>query len=312
MHRLALALALLAATPALAGCIDATSGVVPGCETLEVATFAPANGSAASVDRTPGEPVPVMAWATNVAPVPLAVDARLEPAGRVVASSFPTDDDPLDGGVLEPGERWFLAVELDADPADGNLSVEIVTDAVGVEGDAREIACEYNVTHARTFEPSEPTDAPRGEAGKGVLVRTVGWWTNGTSFYTNMARYHERADLPEGYLGPYEGSEPLKVYVYNESGDEMPERYNESGYVTTIPGFNEALKGIPTTGARLAYLEPEEAYTREGYEDHGLYGDPLLFYIEAVEVRSVPCEVPQPVCMPPDEGDIPPGPLAGP
>lgn len=308
MHRLLIALSLLAATPALAGCIDATSGIVPECETLDVATFIPSNGSAASVDRAPGEPVPVMVWATNVAPVSLAVDARLEPAGRAVASSFPMDDDPLDAGVLGPGERWFLAVELDADRADGNLSLKIGTDAVGVEADAREIACEYNVTHEREFEPSEPTDAPRGEAGKGVLVHTVGWWENGTSFYTNHQGYHD-ADFPQGYLGPYEGSEPLKVYVYNESREEMPERYNESGYVTTIPGFNEALKGIPTVGGRVAYLEPDEAYTREGYEEHPLYGDPLVFYIEAVEVRSVPCEVPQPVCMPPDEGDIPPGPL---
>lgn len=265
------------------------------------------------VPRATGEAAPILVWAENPTDATVKHVTTTLPAPRALLDPNTTEgprDRPISHEV-DPGERSFAAVLADEPTVNRSvrLQVDLATDAPVSPGGQ---PCELtgaNSTDVALAEPVEPDQ--RAEPGKGVLVRTVGWWTNGTSFYTNHQRYHDE-DLPQGYLGPFDGSEPLKVYVYNESGDEMPERYNESGYVTTIPGFNEALKGIPTVGGRLAYLEPDQAYTRDGYEEHPLYGDPLVFYIEAVEVRSVPCEVPQPVCMPPDEGDLPPGPFHGP
>lgn len=155
---------------------------------------------------------------------------------------------------------------------------------------------------------ARPEESPRGAAGKGVHVRTAGFWENGTSFYTNHGGVHARDDIPKGYLGEYGGDEPLKVYVYEEETSEMPRRYQEAGYAVTIRGFNEALKGIPQGGARVAQLAPEDAYTAPGREDHPLYGDALVFWIEAVEVVDLPCPLPPPQCDLPATPPLPPVP----
>lgn len=312
MRTLIVTALLIAAIPLTAGCLGGPGDALGDCETLDIAIFTPGSGPGSPAPRAPEEPVPVMVWAENIASVALLVQADLGPEAQVIASSLPTDDAPLDGGRLEPGERWFLAAELTPSDPGANLTVEITTDATGLEGDAREITCDHNVTHELETQTEAPEEAPRAEGGKGVLVRTVGWWTNGTSFYTNLERYHARTDLPGGYLSDYDGADPLKVYVYNESSDERPERYNDSGYVTTIPGFNAALHGLATVGGRVVYLEPGQAYTRDGYEDHALYGDALVFYIEALEVTTVPCEVPQPVCTVPEPALAPLEPSRGP
>lgn len=61
-----------------------------------------------------------------------------------------------------------------------------------------------------------------------------------------------------------------------------------TSYYTTIEGFNEALKGLSTTTARIVHVPPEKAYTRPGLENHPLYGDELVFYI-LLQVKSQPC-----------------------
>jgi FKBP-type peptidyl-prolyl cis-trans isomerase 2 len=61
------------------------------------------------------------------------------------------------------------------------------------------------------------------------------------------------------------------------------------GYYTTIPGFNDALKGLSTNTVHVVRLAPEQAYTRSGNEKHPLYGDALVFYIKVVDVVDAPC-----------------------
>lgn len=287
-------LALVAASGCLAGAGDSLGTCDP---VVDVSLFHP-EAAEAKVPRAEGGSVPVAVWIENEAPVGLEVELAWTGAQARLLSADPSSRENATLTVPED-ERAFAAFSLE--PSGGaDVQLEVRAQAEGIEADLRDPLCEDTRVQREALSVDERGGYDRGQAGHGVLVRTVGWWPNGSSFYTNMDRYHERPDLPHDYLGEYEGSEPLKVYVYNDSREEMPERYNESGYVTTIPGFNEALKGIPTVGGAIAYLEPSEAYTREGNEDHALYGDPLIFYIEALETRTVDCEVPQPVCTPPE------------
>ncbi len=272
------------------GCLGSDPAPLDLCQAPELVTFGPEPG-ADGLPRAPGETVPVLAWMTN--PTNRTLNATLSDNRSAIF-------DPLRPGAgstaltvqLAPNETGFGGIHAEHDNA---TLTATLTQAEPCQGEP---------TASEPVELAEPTEAERGEGGRGVLVHTVGWWTNGSSFYTNLDRYHDDPATPKGYAD-YSGGEALPVYVYNESGEEMPPRYERAGYVTTIPGFNEALKGIPTTGALLAYLEPEQAYTRPGNEDHPLYGDVLIFYIEAVEVTTVPCEVPQPVCDIPREPEPP-------
>lgn len=294
---------------AASGCLGGAGESLGTCDpVVDVSLFHP-EASQGALPRAEGEPVPVSVWVENVAPVDLEVEIAWTGVEARHLSADPSPVEVLDRNVPED-EGTFAAFSLE--PGEGEVQLEIRAHAEGIEADLRDPLCEDTRVQREPLSLDERSGFDRAQAGQGVLVHTVGWWPNGTSFYTNMDRYHERPDLPHDYLGPYESGEPLKVYVYNESREEMPERYNESGYVTTIPGFNEALKAVPTVGGHVTYLEPSQAYTTEGNEDHALYGDPLIFYIEAIETRTVPCEVPQPVCTPPE----PPGdlrqPTAGP
>lgn len=160
------------------------------------------------------------------------------------------------------------------------------------------------------IEASFATPQP-GEAvvpGAGVAVHTAGFWRdNGTLFYTNMDRVHNDTRFDRAGWYEYGGGDPLKVYVYNESREERPPRYEEAGYATTIEGFNEALKSMVTTAGAIADIPPEKAYSRPAYagnettDRHVLYGDALVFWIEVVEVTHVPCPVGVgPVCEAPD------------
>lgn len=156
------------------------------------------------------------------------------------------------------------------------------------------------------FGAPEPGDAVA--PGNGALVHTAGFWRdNGTLFYTNMDRVHNDTRFDRAGWYEYGGGDPLAVYVYNESSDERPPRYAEAGYATTIEGFNEALKSMVTTAGAVADIPPEKAYTKPEYagnettEPHVLYGDAIVFWIEVVDVTSVPCPVGVgPVCEAPD------------
>ena len=163
------------------------------------------------------------------------------------------------------------------------------------------------------------------EVGGGALVRTAGFLEDGHLFYTNIADIEEaepawpRVDWYAWEEDPVWGSEPLPVYVYDQdrreqpgswkglagnaadantaagSPVEMPSELGAAdaaaglGYFTTIPGFNEALKGLSTSTLRVAHIPPELGYTRPGNEDHPLYGEPLVFVIQVVAVADAPC-----------------------
>lgn len=150
------------------------------------------------------------------------------------------------------------------------------------------------------------------EVGKGALVKAAGFWENGTLFYTNM---HEVDDGPRDgntdeswpRAGWYEygGDDALPVYVYDKdrseappawtAGNEVPDEDPFTGFVvpgryfTTIPGFNEALKGLSTSTTVAVRIPPELAYTRPGNEEHPLYGDALVFLIHVEAVADLPC-----------------------
>lgn len=145
-------------------------------------------------------------------------------------------------------------------------------------------------------------------AGDGVHVYTAGFWENGTLFYTNIEGVHDAAWPRAGWY-EWSGGEPLPVYVYDQDPDERPPWWSVGvpaeapvvgevpvvggtaawSYFVTIPGFNEALKGLSTTTSRVVRLAPEEAYTRPEREDHPLYGDALVFHLYLTDVTPVPC-----------------------
>lgn len=139
------------------------------------------------------------------------------------------------------------------------------------------------------------------QPGTGVRLYTAGFWTNGTLFYTNLP-YVDATWRPKAGWYDWEGDDPLRVYVYGSSRSERGPQWNlgasapppvngvsATNYYTTIEGFNEALKGLSTTTARIVHIPPEKAYTLPGLEKHPLYGDELVFYILLFNVKSQPC-----------------------
>lgn len=157
--------------------------------------------------------------------------------------------------------------------------------------------------HAGTisWDLAPPESGEAAQAGQGTHVFTAGFWENGTLFYTNIKAI-DHSEWPRAAWYAWEGDDPLPVYVYEEDRAEQPAVWKDPqagtpldgtvpglGYFTTIPGFNEALKGLSTMTVRVARLSPEEAYTRPGNEEHPLYGDALVFYIKVIDVVDLPC-----------------------
>lgn len=214
-------------------------------------------------------------------------------------------------------EGWSVATErLSAWGGGANFSAIRVTPGQGsgqLDLDYRLDACEGgNIT----WDLDAPRTGDSAQPGQGVHVYTAGFWENGTLFYTNIAAI-DRSDWPRASWYAWEGGEPLPVYVYDQSRDEEPPSWRPPsshvpktgtpadpalatagheadtttglGYFTTIPGFNEALKGLSSSTVRVVRLAPEDAYTRPGNEGHDLYGDAIVFYIKVVQVVDLPC-----------------------
>lgn len=151
-----------------------------------------------------------------------------------------------------------------------------------------------------TWHLRSPAKGEVASPGQGVHVYTAGFWPNGTLFYTNIEAVHE-SDWPRASWYSWGGGEPLPVYVYDEDPDERPAYWSVSAsapvagtvtawnYFVTIPGFNEGLKDLSTTTTRVVEMPPDQAYTREGNEDHPLYGDRLIFYSYITDVVDRPC-----------------------
>ena len=155
-----------------------------------------------------------------------------------------------------------------------------------------------------TWDLAAPENGDRAEPGQGVHVYTAGFLEDGTLFYTNIKAI-DHDDWPRTDWYAWEGGDPLPVYVYEQDRSEQPAYWQDPqsgtplegtvpgvGYYTTIPGFNEALKGLSTNTVRVVRMEPEEGYTRAGNEDHPLYGEPLVFYIKVEAVVPAPCPTP--------------------
>jgi hypothetical protein len=144
-------------------------------------------------------------------------------------------------------------------------------------------------------------------------------------FYTNLQSY-DGSPWPRAAWYAWEGADPLPVYVYDQDRSEQPPEWKGVGqnvgspgtpadpaaqgaaglvdsslgigYFTTIKGFNEALKGLTTTTTKVVVIPPEDAYTRDGNEEHPLYGETLVFLIHVDEVHDQPCTrgINQPGC----------------
>ncbi len=155
------------------------------------------------------------------------------------------------------------------------------------EGDqfaAHDFHMQAFVANQLAFEETLETKDGAGsvvDPGMHVQTMTVGLWINGTSFYTNIPEMLHNASFPAGghidMAGALAGAMPLPIYVYDADRSEQPDSSIDNCYFTTIPGYNALLKEqrVGVTGAR--FLTPTEGYTREGSEEHFLYGDPLVF-----------------------------------
>lgn len=199
---------------------------------------------------------------------------------------------------------WSVASERISGADGANFSALRVTTGAGMG--ALDLAYAYDDCSGPQsgtihWDLAEPREGKSAHAGQGVHVYTAGFWENGTLFYTNIKSV-DHDDWPRAGWYEWEGADPLPVYVYDQDRSEQPAAWKDPvagtplagevqglGYFTTIPGFNEALKGLSTNTVRVARLAPEEAYTRAGAEEHPLYGDAIVFYIKVVDVVDLPC-----------------------
>lgn len=261
------------------------------CAPLGLSVLHAAPEASGVVPRVSGEPVQLLYWLRGSAEAPSSARVRVEPpsGGGMDPAEGPEESGPEGVPHAIPAEGpAFGAYRVEPGPEPATL--RLVADRAGAEACAAPAASVPLALGA-------PVEAnATGRTGVGVLVRTAGFWVNGTTFYTNDARVHEDPAIPKGYLGPFTDDAPLPVYVYADGERTMPKRYYDAGYYTTIAGFNKALRDIAVGAPVAAYLAPEEAYTRLGNDAHPLYGDPLVFWITAVEVVDLPCPLPQPAC----------------
>lgn len=251
------------------------------------------------ITRETGRSIPALVRLTNQAHVELAAILPDKP----VQSAAPSQLDQfvvttISGNTtLKPNETLFALVEFNGRFGGEYPPFELRASLVAPSGRAVDCFNEPSASAMYTFVGEYQGET--AEAGLGTQVLTAGFWTNGTLFYTNIDRVHNDTRIPRAGWYEFENGDPLPVYVYNSSRAELPPRYNRSGYVTTIPGFNDALKGLSVSGSKVTVIPPELAYTRPGNEAHDLYGDEIVFYIEIRDVVAVDCPYPQPVCEAP-------------
>ena len=191
--------------------------------------------------------------------------------GPVTDSWEATLTGPLDAGSVSVavgvGER-VLVLGAATHAAAGMVGLDARV-FVGVDGvEAAPLRWAWNVTTA------SGTDVG---AGDHVQTQTVGFWTNGTSFYTNIPALNADPDFPAGYPRADFVGDPLPVYVYGADRTEQPPASRDTCHFTTIPGYNALLRTQAEGSTGVRFLAPEEAYTRPGAQDHPLYGDALVF-----------------------------------
>lgn len=273
--------------PLLSGCADPTDdALTPEPFPLELYRFA-----------YPGSDVAVQgvdhAWLLRLHnPTNITFNASIVPFGIETAKLGPLDrtdagqgrffwsnresgaDVPGPAMTLAPGESGpYLVQVTDHGSEEGTIPVGFQALVVPV-GDTTPYGSyidSWNVTVQDAGTPVAPDDH--------VQTATVGVWAeNGTSFYTNIAELLADPDMPAGGTVDRDGgTAPLPVYVYDQSGDEQPAGSKDTCHSVTIPGYNALLKTQAEGSTGVRFLQPEEAYTRPGAEDHSLYGDALIF-----------------------------------
>ena len=214
-------------------------------------------------------------------------------------------------------------------PGEGRLVVGTVSPGAGMGNASLDYSirteldeCRNTQTGSLVWKLAAPKAGVAAAPGQGVHVMTAGFLEDGTLFYTNIAEVDTDPNWPRVEWYAWEGDRPLPVYVYDQDRSEQPQEWKGShalwmelhkttgptpvdpqvdeatmdadeehglGYFTTIPGFNDALKGLSSTTTRVVRLAPEQAYTRPGNEEHVLYGRAIVFYIKVLDVVSAPC-----------------------
>lgn len=205
-------------------------------------------------------------------------------------ASDPHPGSEAEGAWDKTGGGGFSVLRVSPGPGKGHLDL-----AYSYEH------CDGPQAGTITWDLAEPSEGDTAAPGHGAHVYTAGFLEDGTLFYTNIEAI-DHDDWPRTDWYAWEGAEPLPVYVYEEDRAEQPAYWKDPqagtplegtvpglGYSTTIPGFNEALKGLSTNTVRVVRMEPEDGYTRAGNEDHPLFGEPLVFYIKLVDVVPLPC-----------------------
>jgi FKBP-type peptidyl-prolyl cis-trans isomerase len=201
-------------------------------------------------------------------------------------------------------EGWTVEVERISPAEAANFSVLRVGPGHGKGHLGLDYAhehCGESMTGTITWDLAAPEEGRAAEPGQGVHVQTAGFLEDGTLFYTNILAI-DHDDWPRTDWYVWEGDEPIPVYVYDQDREEQPLYWHDPqwgtpvegtvpglGYVTTIPGFNDALKGLSPNTVRVVRLDPEEAYTHAGAEDSPLYGQAIVFYIRILDVVPLPC-----------------------
>ncbi len=186
--------------------------------------------------------------------------ADMGPAGQE-AVHWMQGNGPLNWTLPGNASTAFLVQpDLERDMGEGDIAARFIVNG--------HVAAAWNITRAQgsTVQP-----------GQHVQTYTVGVWENGTSFYTNIAALNEDRSFPAGYPRIDFGGDPLPIYVYDEDRSEQPGSSRDTCHFTTIDGYNSLLKTQAEGSTGVRYLQPEEAYTRDGAEDHFLYGDALIF-----------------------------------
>lgn len=295
MHRLVVALVVVLSSGALAGCIGGPLGL--GSE----------DGPSVDCDGLPGDGV-------RAAPVPVDADRSADPGQPWDALLVGNASRDLAVGDVTAPQGWSAttsALGNKSDPvhqANGSLVSRVRLEPEGAPEPGR-----LSVGVSPTEQPSDcrvgplvrnhslaVEDGEDASAGQGVHVHTAGFWPNGTLFYTNIDRIHGSDWRRAGWYA-WGGGDALDVYVYEDEPSDRPAYWDVSpelpvagettlwSYGPTIPGFNEALKGLSTTAHRVVKIPADQAYTRDGYEDHPLYGDDLIFSIRIADVVDRPC-----------------------
>ena len=264
-------LALLALARALAGCVEPTSPV-------EVTPYYVLNAA---------EPGRATEFAFHL------------------RSTSPFKQEDL-GVRFEGPDGWTFESESETVVLRGkdtsSLIVRVTPDA-NASFEPREVSVLVGDTRARVTVDVRPLGDEPLRAGIGTQLYYVLWYANGTLASTNDPALRNRTALGAAVLDDPNATstEPLKVYVGGQRGVPPPEPYNSTGYSPVIDGFDARLRDAGNgqgmvAGETLAVRIPkEDAYTREGNEEHPLYGEDLTFLIRIVTVdilQARTCDLP--------------------